>query len=270
MSKSAAVLYFSPTNTTKKICFSIAEGMGEENPQIIDMTRPEIREEIISDPDILTSDIYHLIVGAPVYFGKLPVEVKDCIKSINGKGSQATAVVVYGNRDYGKALSSLVKILLQNNFRVTSAGAFIGQHSYADIVPVAVGRPDQKDLDNACLFGKRSKDSSGFLSVEDIPVQRDIFSGSDKYIPVKPTFISKRCVKCGICADVCPLGILSSETGELINKEDKDNCIGCMACVSSCNKEARIAEVNLIMKFSMKYILRKAAIERQEPLHIYP
>jgi hypothetical protein len=49
--------------------------MGVENPKIMDMTRPDFRETITSKPDTVIANIDHLIVGAPVYFGKLPVEV---------------------------------------------------------------------------------------------------------------------------------------------------------------------------------------------------
>ena len=270
MSKSIGILYFSPTNTTKKISISVALGMGVKNPEIIDMTRPDIREKITSKPDTVTANIDYLIVGAPVYFGKLPIEVIECLKSINGNGKESTAIIVYGNRDYGKALYCMVEILLKNGFRVISAGAFIGQHSYSDIVPVAIGRPDKVDLDNAYSLGNNSKKVSGCLSLEKIPIQSDIFSRSDKYMPLKSTFISELCIQCAICADVCPIGILSPETGTFLNQKGEDQCIGCMACVFNCDQEARIAKASVIMKLSMKYILRKAAVERQEPLMIYP
>ena len=43
-----------------------------------------------------------------------------------------------------------------------------------------------------------------------------------------------------------------------------------MACVTNCKENARIAKAGLMMKLSMKYILRKAAVQRLEPLMIYP
>jgi len=123
------------------------------NKKTHNMTRPDIREKIISKPGSVTANIDHLIVGAPVYFGKLPIKVIECLKSINGNGKESTAIVVYGNRK---------------------------------------------------------------------------------------------------------------------SRQGEDQCIGCMACVFNCNQKARIAKASLVMKLSMKYILRKAAVERQEPLVIYP
>jgi hypothetical protein len=201
MSKRVGALYFSPTNTTKIICNAIALGMGEKNPKIIDMTRPDIRKNITSNADILLSDIDHLIVGSPVYSGKLPVEVIECLKFIEGNGKESTAIFVYGNRDYGIALYRMVEILFKNGFSVISAGAFIGQHSYSDIVPVAMGRPDKSDMEKAYNFGNSSLNISKCLSLEKIPIQTDIFSKSDKYTPLKPVFISELCTQCGVCAD---------------------------------------------------------------------
>ncbi|MGB5894024.1 MAG: 4Fe-4S binding protein [Ignavibacteriaceae bacterium] len=270
MSKRIGVLYFSPTNTTKRISIAVASGMGVENPKIIDITRPDIREKIASKPDTVITDIDHLIVGSPVYFGKLPVEVIECIKSIEGNGKESTAIVVYGNRDYGIALYHMVEILIKNCFSVIAASAFIGQHSYSNIVPVALGRPDKEDLEKAYSFGANSSKVSKWLPLEKIPIQTDIFSKSDKYWPLKPFFLPELCIQCGECADYCPLGILSPETGTYLNQNSKDQCIGCMACVSNCTENAKIAKAGIMMTLSMKYILRRAAIERQEPLIIFP
>jgi len=60
MSKSIGILYFSPTNTTKRISISVALGMGVKNPEIIDMTRPDIREKITFKPDTVTANIDYL------------------------------------------------------------------------------------------------------------------------------------------------------------------------------------------------------------------
>jgi Pyruvate/2-oxoacid:ferredoxin oxidoreductase delta subunit/flavodoxin len=268
MSERIGILFFSPTQTTKKICLAVAAGMGAEAPKIMDMTRPDFREQVAAAPDTAMADIDHLIVGAPVYFGKLPAQAADCIKAVRGNGKRATAIVVYGNRDYGVALQRLVERLLKNSFVVAAAGAFIGQHSYSDIVPVAMGRPDKSDLEKARALGLRSSSVSKSLLLEDIPMQSDFFSRSDQYMPLKPAFISELCIQCGICAECCPMGIISPDTGSYPNRAAEDRCIGCMACVFSCTQKARIAKAIVVMKLALKYILRKAAIERKEPFTI--
>jgi ferredoxin len=270
MSKRIGILSFSPTNTTKKVCLAVAMGMGAKDPKIMDMTRPDLRRAIAAEPDMVMADIDHLIVGAPVYFGKLPAQAADCIKCIKGNGKGATAIVVYGNRDYGVALQRLVESLLKNDFAVVAAGAFIGQHSYSDIIPVAMGRPDKADLEKACGLGMSSSSVSKGLALEDIPMQADFFSRSDKSKPLKPAFIPGLCVQCGICADGCPMGILSPDTGSYLSRAAEEHCIGCLACVFNCPQKARITKANLVMKLVLKYVLRKAAKERREPLVLLP
>ena len=178
--------------------------------------------------------------------------------------------MVYGNRDYGSALHQLAGMLMQNGFNVLAAGAFIGRHSYSDIVPVAIGRPDKSDLEKACALGKSSANTSRCLALEDIPQQTDFFSRSKRDMPLKPTFISKRCLQCGICADRCPLGILAPDSGAYLSRAAEALCSGCLACVFHCPQGARVAKANAPMKLIMKFILRKAARERREPLVVLP
>jgi len=265
MTNRIGILFFSPTNTTKKICNAIASGMGSDNPLILDMTHPDTRSEIITNANTVLDKVDHLIAGAPVYCGKLPLQAIECLKTLNGNGKKSTAIAVYGNRDYGVSLYNMIEILSQNGFNVMAAGLFIGQHSYSDIVPVAVGRPDISDIEKARKFGTQILHATKPLSMKDIPIQLDKHSKSKKYTALKPTYREKICVKCGRCAEVCPTGILSSETGEHLNRSVKKNCIGCMACVNNCKSEARISKANPIIQIMMKRVLGQASRERKEP-----
>lgn len=269
IAKRIGILYFSPTNTTKKICNAIALGMGAKNPKDLNITISDFRAKLTSNPNAILDNIDYLIIGAPVYSGKLPIQVIDCLKSISGNEKKCTAVVVYGNRDYGIALYHMVEILSNNNFNVLAAGTFIGQHSYSDIIPVAIGRPDKTDLEKAYNFGSESLNTFNFLSLEDIPVQRDMFSKSESYNPIKPVFISEKCIHCRICSKRCPMNIISPETGNWVNQEAMKQCIGCMACVSSCKDKARFVRANFGKRLILKYILKKASVQRQEPLTIF-
>lgn len=262
------ILYFSPTNTTLRVCTAIASGIGDNNPKYINITLPHIRAELINNPKNFTANIDHLIVGAPVYTGKLPLQVIECLEKIDGYGIKATAIVVYGNRDYGIALRKMVEILSTKNFKVTSAGAFIGQHSYSDLIPVAIGRPDDKDIEAAYEFGVRISNINQPITSNNVPVQLDMFSKSKKYTPLVPVFFESNCSNCGICSEYCPTEIISSETGDFISEKAKKECIGCMACVYNCENNARILKPNFINRFMVKWVLKKASQTRVEPLTI--
>lgn len=266
MQNRIGILCFSPTGTGKRVCQSISSGMGTKNPEIIDITYPETRTGFIANPDKYLSHTDHLIVGAPVYVGKLPIQVIECLKAMNGKGKHCTSVVVYGNRDYGIALRSMVAILSENEFDVIAAGAFIGQHSYKDIIPVAMGRPDTFDLDKAFKFGETISKAGKSIEINRVPVQLDVFSRSKSYFPLKPVYYQNLCNQCGDCAETCPTGIISADTGGYINKKATKNCIGCMACVAKCENNARVNNANFLMKFFIKRVLKKASQIRTEPI----
>ncbi|MCK5062234.1 4Fe-4S binding protein [Candidatus Parcubacteria bacterium] len=246
---------------------AVALGMGEKNPQILNMTLPDFRAKIIANPNTITAKIDHLVIGSPVHSGKLPLQVLECLKFIKGNEIKTTAIVVYGNRGYGISLHSMVEQLFKNEFNVVTAGTFIGQHSYPDIVPIALGRPDKSDIKKAQEFGIQSLNVTKKLSIQDIPIQIDSFSKSEKYDVIKPTYNKELCIQCGVCAKSCPMGILLP-TGKYLNKEAEKQCIGCMACVRVCPKNARIAKVNLAIKVIMKIILGRALKKRKEPFVI--
>jgi Pyruvate/2-oxoacid:ferredoxin oxidoreductase delta subunit len=268
MTNRIGILCFSPTNTTRKICNAVASGMGSDNPLILDMTLPNIRAEIITNTNTVLNKIDCLIVGAPVYSGKLPRMAIECLKALNGAGKISIAIVVYGNRDYGISLYNMVEILSQNDFNVIAAGIFIGQHSYSDIVPVAMGRPDTSDIEKARKFGAEILNASKTLSIKDIPLQIDMHSKSKKYSSLKPSYKEKQCIKCGRCGKTCPSGILSSDTGRYLNHAAKKYCIGCMACVINCKQKARFLKVNPIVQMVLNRILGQASIDRKEPFMI--
>jgi len=265
MAKTIGITCFSPTGTTRTICKAVAKGMGSENPKMLDMTFPDTRAAITANPSIALDGIDHLIVGAPVYVGKLPPLVQECLKTLHGNGKECTAIVVYGNRDYGVSLHKMAGILLEDGFTVVAAATFIGHHSVSDIIPVAVGRPDNSDIKKAMEFGANLLSASRQLSIKDIPLQMDFASKSCTYSMDKPFYDEGLCSQCGECAEVCPLGLISADTGKYFSEAAQKQCLGCKACVKSCAPKARATKVNPIMKMILKIILRNASRERREP-----
>ena len=47
-----------------------------------------------------------------------------------------------------------------------------------------------------------------------------------------PRKISDACLKCGACADTCPVGAISEGDGQYV--VDPDQCIDCGACEDGC------------------------------------
>src|SRR5665648_299598 len=136
MIKTINAMYFSATDTTKKVVSGLAREISENMDRgttlnTIDFTLPEVRINAVS---FSAEDL--VIVGVPVYAGRFPNVLLKYLNTITGNGALAIPVVVYGNRNYDDALIELKDILELNDFKVIAGGAFIGEHSFS-ITPVS-------------------------------------------------------------------------------------------------------------------------------------
>ena len=115
-------VYFSATFTTRSVVNYVSRRLSDQ------VTEYDITNDASTDEVLLAADEV-LVVGIPVYAGRVPVMAVDRIRRFKGKGSRAVAIAVYGNRHYDDALLELSDILSENGFQVISAGAFLAQHS---------------------------------------------------------------------------------------------------------------------------------------------
>ena len=149
--ESVKLVYFSPTGTTKAAVRGIARGIDCSNVEELDITRPDARKQSLQ-----TSEQDLLIVGVPVYMGRVPALVTGWLHTIQAHNTPAVCVVVYGNRAYEDALLELNDILTGRGCKPIAGAAFIGEHSFSTAeTPTAVGRPDAGDLEHAELFGQK-------------------------------------------------------------------------------------------------------------------
>ena len=56
--------------------------------------------------------------------------------------------------------------------------------------------------------------------------------------------VDKNCIKCGKCADECPVGAIDFNEPD---KTDKDKCISCMRCINVCEYNARSLNKVILM-----------------------
>ncbi len=242
--KTVSCVYFSPTGTTKTIVENIAEGMQAGQVRMVDFTKRSQRGTYTFDKEIV-------IIGVPVYYGRVPEEVISCLALLAAKQTPAVLVAVYGNRAYDDALKELYDTAAARGFIPIAGGAFIGEHSYSSpAYPIAQGRPDVSDLQKARAFGAEvSKKMLHFDSVDKAALAN--VPGNFPYIEAKTLNLIKEarkntsfapetdvalCTKCGKCVEVCPTGaVLPDET----YITDKWQCIICQACVKICPENAR-------------------------------
>lgn len=162
-SHSITVICFSPTHTSRAIAGAVADGMARTRcgagatascPSIVRTL--DLTLDRSDEPIILTSG-ETVVLGAPVYAGRVAPEAVRRLKRIQvaaGASIPAVVTVTYGNRDYEDALVELYDLALSLGLTPFAAGAFIGEHSYSTpAMPIAEGRPDSMDLADASIFG---------------------------------------------------------------------------------------------------------------------
>ena len=239
---------FSPTGGTQKIAQAVGKGTG----------LPVRTVDLCQNADACTIGPEELLVAAcPVFGGRIPAVAGERLARLQGAGGPAIAVAVYGNRAYDDALLELKYELTAGRFTVCAAGAFIAEHSM--VREVAAGRPDAKDAAAAQEFGEKVvqkvRQAASLSSVE-VP-------GSPAYKEKKAAGAApkagKKCVACGQCAAVCPVGAIPPAAPNTTT----DACIGCMRCVAVCPQNAR--DLAAPMKLAVKTFLKASAGKPKQP-----
>jgi len=255
--------FYSPTHTTEKIVRAIAAGTGVDQRQIFEnnLTYPGYNESLIETE---ANDL--VIIGGPVYAGRIAITAIERLKSLKFHGNPAVLVAVYGNRNFTDSLIELREIAISLGLHPVAAGAFIGEHSYSTKqYPIAKNRPDALDTEKAKVFGSQIADKLNSLkSLEKMTplTLPGTFPLPERRV-IPPSYVdtdTKKCIKCGACKLACPTGAVYYKGAY---KTHPELCTICCACIKACPKDARIMMSEHVRGFSEK--LFKSCQERKEP-----
>lgn len=224
---------YSPTGNTKKIADAMVDTWAKlagTEAEKISFTLPEERKHTytFSEDDLV-------VVGVPTYAGRVPNLLVKFLKTVEGNGARAVALVTFGNRAFDDSLIELGDLLTECGFRVVGGAAAIGEHSFSRAL--AAGRPDANDLEEARTFAKE---------IYEHPDRTVELPGNRPYRPYyrpmghdgKPALISKVvpvfdlgiCTDCKLCAEICPMGAIDhDEIGKMVGI-----CVKCCACERRC------------------------------------
>lgn len=245
--KAVWAVYFSGTGTTEKVATYLAENLARRlgaEYKAHNYTQPAGRKEPLSfGPEDL------VVLGTPVYAGRVPNLLLPFIQeNIHGEGALAVPVVLYGNRNFDDGLMELRNVLGDNGFTPVAAAAVVGEHSFSTLL--GAGRPDGEDMALVDQLAQRTADKVKGLTalpaqgvaVEGCDPVRPYYTPRDRngepikdFLKAKPVTDPGKCVKCGLCARLCPMGSIDGE--DVSNIPGK--CIKCCACVKKCPMGAK-------------------------------
>lgn len=237
-------MFFSPTGVTERVIKTITEVLGNElnlPTTHVSFTLPKEREAActFTDEDIV-------VLGTPVYAGRVPNVLLTYLDTIAGNGAIAIPIVSFGNRAYEDALIELRDILVGDGFKAMAAGAFVGEHSFSKTL--GVGRPDEADLTLASDMAKKI-----VYKLTSQPLREDTIKVSGTEAPYRPYFqprdhagnpiyilkvkpkTSDNCIDCKLCVNICPMGSIDYNDVSKLNSF----CIKCGACIKRCPKQAK-------------------------------
>lgn len=262
-------VYFSATGTTEKVVKATANALAKLLGAVCELRSfnlPKTRETAMNfGPEDA------VILGVPVYAGRVPNLLLPYVRDmIHGNGALGIPIVLYGNRNFDDGLIELRDCMEQNGFHTIAAGAFVGEHSFSRTL--GAGRPDAEDMQLADLLSKRAADwikafeaqsrtdadlqaaqaheASGNtdfvwpfapVCVDGCEPIRPYYTPRDRHgnpiniLKVKPKTDPAKCIHCGLCAAICPMGSIDpTDVSQVPGK-----CIKCCACVKRCPTGAK-------------------------------
>ncbi len=188
------------------------------------------------------------------------------LKKLHGDGIPVVLVAVYGNNRFSDILLEMKDITASRGFVPVAAAAFIGEHSFSTKdKPIAAGRPDAQDINDAKDFGRSIRKKMLEYNVDSankvLEVPGDFpYREWNKIQSQPPATDEDSCIKCNKCELVCPVNAIS------INQKvttDSDLCIFCCACVKQCPVLARkITDSRLL---NIRERLFNSCTERKKP-----
>lgn len=252
--KQITSIYFSPTESTRQVVELIADQV-RGSRMSLDLTDAAKR------PDYNFTENEAVIVGVPVYGGRVPQTAVERFRKLHGRQTPAVLVVTYGNRAYEDALVELRDVLTEQGFHMVAAAAVVTEHNI--VHSIAAGRPDQADKAALVTFGQQVKERLGTMPstyhTETVAVKGNVPYRAYSTIPFKIK-VSGSCSQCGLCIRKCPVQAISRTDPGVT---DHERCISCMRCVKLCPTKGR--RISPLILFVAGKKLKKVCRSRKEP-----
>ena len=244
-------IYFSPTGGVEQAVQAFGQALQEQLGGSVawlqhNFTLPNGREEA---PLIAPDD--WVIVGVPVYAGRVPNLMLPFLNTLRGNGAKVIPVVTYGNRAYDQALLELSQLMVQQQFQLVGAAALVSRHAFSDLLagdrPHVADRAALKAFAHAVVERWQEESNAPLSNYSPLRELTDSFGAPLHYYQptdvvgnaidlrkVKP-ITTDACRQCGWCAQQCPMGAISTHDPQQVT----GICIKCCRCVRGCPAGAK-------------------------------
>ncbi len=127
MIKRVTGLHYSPVGgaaiMTERLAGSIKAMLDDCSPEDITVECHDLLREQAAGIKVDEETV--VVIGMPVYVGKIPLPAAEALRKIAGNGAMTITSVSYGGRSYGNALFELKSLAEDCGFRPIGAGAFL-------------------------------------------------------------------------------------------------------------------------------------------------
>ncbi len=215
-------IYFSHTDTTKKVVQHIGEKFTDNKN--IDLSKSNLSNYIMNEDDFC-------IIGVPSFGGRVPEIATIRLQQLKGNHTPVLLVVTYGGRAYEDTLRELKDTVEKLGFICIGATTLIAEHSI--VSQIQTKRPNEKDYKELDAFIEIIKQRlQNIQPITNIPGNYPY--KEYKVLPMD-VIASEACIKCGLCAQNCPVSAIPLENPKQICM----SCISCMRCINICPIKAR-------------------------------
>lgn len=230
------VIYFTGTGNSRYVAESIAFHNNDELVSANDFIRNyKIAEFASESPYVFVS---------PTYAWRIPRIFSDFIENGTFAGNDSVYFVMTYGTDIGNANLYLRKLCERKNFKYKGVTGVLMPENYIAMFEATEEAKSKLIIDEAdkTILGISEIIANG----KSLPIESSGIIANIKSRFINPVFyfsavsakgfsVTDKCISCGKCEKLCPLGNIKLQNGKPVYGE---RCTHCMACICACPTEA--------------------------------